>query len=304
MERKQEIKSVDERLIGIDMLKIISMLGIVLLHVLGAGGVLKNTSYTTCNGGIAWGMEILALASVNCFAMITGYLYISREKVKYSSLLSLLLSALFYSVAITAVFLACGLTFSVKTLAAGVCPSLAGRYWYITCYTLVFVLIPFMNRSVAEWSEETYRKFLLTIFLIASVIPSLVGKDFFALKNGYSSFWLIICYLYGGYIKKFGFNGLPINRWTLKVCFLIIVCNIAMYLGHDYFLSKAGIGSLADYTTPYVVINALIAMKLFLAIPNTFVNKFGAKVIQKWSVATFGVYLIHCHIYIYIYIYI
>ena len=62
-----------ERNYGIDLLRVISMIGVMTLHVLGHGGVLAITKILTLNYNIAWLLNILFCSAVNCFVLITGY---------------------------------------------------------------------------------------------------------------------------------------------------------------------------------------------------------------------------------------
>ena len=71
-----------ERNYGIDLLRIISMLAIVLLHVLGHGGVLDTignrfgTDYA-----VAWILEFIAYPAVNVFVLISGFVGYRNEKI-------------------------------------------------------------------------------------------------------------------------------------------------------------------------------------------------------------------------------
>ena len=77
----KEKKFIDKRNYGIDALRLISMLGVVALHVLGRGGVLANAAgkkYAVC-----WFLECLAFCAVNCYGIISGYVCYSEEKKKF-----------------------------------------------------------------------------------------------------------------------------------------------------------------------------------------------------------------------------
>lgn len=87
---------------GIDLLRIVSMFLVCMLHVLGAGGVLENTT-TSVNFQLAWFLETLAICAVNCYALISGYVGLN-SKHKYSGIVNLWLQVVFYCVLITAVF--------------------------------------------------------------------------------------------------------------------------------------------------------------------------------------------------------
>lgn len=270
------------------------MLAIVTLHVLGVGGVLKNVDKMSCNGVLTWAWEFAALAGVNCFAMATGYLYVERKRVKYASLLSIILRVFFYSVSITAI-LGFQKNYELSTLINGAATLVFTKnYWYVSCYILLFVTIPYINRLLEQLDRVAYRKLLATLFLFAVVLPSLVGIDFYGLKNGYSSIWLIVCYLFGGYFKKY---GVPKSNSAILLA-LVFVMNVGLYMIYDFGLHTVGnfIGcycALGDYSSPFILINAVILTTLFLKIPNVVFGERLSKNISLWSAATLGIYLTH-----------
>lgn len=59
-----------KRNIGIDLLKIVSMLMIVTLHMLGHGGVLDNMPPMSRCYQVAWLIEIACYGAVNCYALV------------------------------------------------------------------------------------------------------------------------------------------------------------------------------------------------------------------------------------------
>ena len=71
-----------ERNYGIDLLRIVSMFLVCILHVLGHGGILNNTTENTVNYNVAWIMNISAYCAVNCYALISGYVGI-KSKFKF-----------------------------------------------------------------------------------------------------------------------------------------------------------------------------------------------------------------------------
>lgn len=78
-----EIKSIkiceSGRNYGFDILRCLSMLGIIGLHIMNAGGVKRNYTFGTIDSiGIEF-IYILLLSSVNVFAMLSGYLYAKKQ---------------------------------------------------------------------------------------------------------------------------------------------------------------------------------------------------------------------------------
>lgn len=140
----------DNRNYGLDILRIISMMGIVGLHVLGNGGVLANVKINTLNYMVSYFIEILLYASVNVFAMLTGYLCCDRAKIKSKSVIDLIFTTIIYCLIITGIFYAFNLydirSSGIKNLIVSLFPPIKGWYWYINSYILVFFMIPYMNK--------------------------------------------------------------------------------------------------------------------------------------------------------------
>ena len=77
---------------GIDFLRMISMIMIVMLHTLGHGGILRSVSFLSVHYQIAWLLEVIAFGAVNTYAMISGFVSVdSHFKCSRSKFLSKLL---------------------------------------------------------------------------------------------------------------------------------------------------------------------------------------------------------------------
>lgn len=68
-----------ERNYGIDLLRIVSMIGVMTLHILGHGGVLDNTKILSFNYDLAWLLEVCAYCAVDCFVLISGYVSVQAR---------------------------------------------------------------------------------------------------------------------------------------------------------------------------------------------------------------------------------
>ena len=129
------------------------------------------------------------------------------------------------------------------------------------------------------------------------VIQTLFFSDAFGTNDGYSAIWLIILYLAGGYLGKYGIckNVKPIKfligylitvflTWFSKLCIELLTLHV---LGEvragNYFIS---------YRSPFIFLAAIFLL-LFFA--NLKISPFCKKVIGFLSPMAFGVYLIHTH---------
>ena len=283
-----------ERIIGLDILRILSMLGIVMLHVLGQGGVL-NASQT--GGGINFYLnnflEIIFMCSVDVFALLSGFLCIEKKKSSFRTI-ELIFIVLFYCIIITiafVVFFGDKLN-GIKDIVKGLFPPLVNRYWYITCFLPILLLEPIINKCLNSLSIKQYRIAVVSLLILFSLIPSLLNIDFFKMENGYSFVWLLTCYIIGGYMRK---SNLNIKKRFAFV--IIIVLPILLLFGNILidFLRYGHHSYMVTYTSPLILFVALAFLMLF----KNFKTNCNAKVIKLLSVISFDVYIIHCHVLIY-----
>ena len=192
---------------GIDALRIISMLMIVTLHVLKQGGILDASEST--NYWIAWFFEIAAFGAVDLYALISGYVGV-YSKYKFSNLAVLWCRVAFYSVSITVI---CKFIIpdqvDKKMMLYSLFPIFTDRYWYFTAYALLFLFIPILNEGLNRLSKQRLTAILLAVVAATSVFQPIAKLlfdkgDVFVLKGGYTTWWLMIVYLIGGYIRKYG----------------------------------------------------------------------------------------------------
>ncbi len=294
---------------GLDLLKILSMCAIVGLHVINQGGIyqaayqLGKTRYASV---VALGNFFYL--SVDIFAMITGYLTCEYESIKLKSLLKLWGITYFYIFAVLGLFKFCGLG-DVKSLEEYVYvlfPMTKGRYWYLICYSFVFLLTPYLNKLVNNLSNSEFKKLVVSMLILGSFFPTIGMTDFFRLNNGYSASWLIICYLLGVYIKKFGVV-IQLKRKCIVILFNMLLGTVLpVFIRHfwsDYLkILFAEYSELLfmQYISPLIVINAVLIVSIFSEINcSKDENPLLSKIVQKTSTATFGVYVLHIHVLIF-----
>ncbi len=296
-----------ERNYGLDLVRIFSMFGIIGLHITYNGGMLKVFEIQSFSYYVLLFFTTIFYTSVNTFAMLSGFLYVKKENVKYKNLVDLLVTVVFYCVVITVIFYAFNLydvrNGGIKLLIGALCPPLKGRYWYITSYILLFLMIPYINRLIKNISQNELKKLLLILFILLSVVPTLgLLKDFFAIKEGYSPFWLIYCYMIGAYIRLFPVkNEKRAVAVFLGCIFVATSLNFALkWVGMEYLdrvvLSELFIG----YISPFIVVAAASLIIIFKNI--SIKNVMGKKLVKLFASATFAVYIIHGHILIYDYV--
>lgn len=284
--------SKQSRNLGIDTLRIISMIGVVFLHILGHGGILTS-SLSPATFSIVWFFELLAYPAVNCFVLISGYIGYRGDKVfpKIKNILSLLFTVLFYSISITAIFLLCGpKPLGLKELIQGFLPTTMGSYWFFTAYFGLFLLSPLLNVWVSNSTLKQDLLFLIVLLLFSTVS---ILRDTFTLGNGYSVIWLVFMYLLGAMIKKHEFNKLFSKKiWCIVALSAFAVTwlsKMVLHFSNISFLQSHN-SVLIRYTSPTIVLMAVGLLCLFANL-----NCSKEKTISFFASSAFSVYLIHDH---------
>ena len=272
---------------GIDLLRLVSMFMVVVLHVLGQGGVLSNSR----GGGdrMAWLLEIAAYCAVDCYALISGYVgYREQEKhYRYSRYLSVWIPAFVYSFGIAAAAWLLGAnSVTWKELLYSAMLVTTGKYWYVSAYTGLFFLVPFLNKAVRSASEKELNQMVLILFVVFSAYANFGNKwnDVFRLGGGYSFVWLTLLYLMGAWMKK---NRIA-EKGNLRFWGLLLVCGILIPWGYKIVRG----GHFVSYVSLPILLVAVSLVAIFseLKIPS----ESAQRAIEFFAPAAFGVYLIHC----------
>ena len=190
---------------GIDGLRLVSMMMIVTLHILGQGGILGSVAPFSKQYYVAWFIEISAYCSVNCYALISGYVGV-YSTFRYYKVLEILAQLLFYNILITIIFLIFYPGIVDKTVILSmIFPISSEEYWYITAYIGMCLLLPGLNCVIKNLDKKALILSLRGIFLIMVALPWVlkffpvqIVNDPFKLESGYSMLWLCLLYTMGG----------------------------------------------------------------------------------------------------------
>ena len=276
---------------------------VVTLHVLGHGGVLESVGQDSVKYAVVLSFETVSFCAVNCYALISGYVGVF-SKYKVSNYVILWFRVAYYSIILTMLSLIISPSSVGKgSLAFSFLPVISERYWYFTSYTVLFIFIPILNAALKLLDKTRMRAILfilIALFSCSTIIQKILSEDVFSLKNGYSAWWLIVLYLIGGCIRKYGLLK-RLKTITLLFCF---ICSTAItwasklvfpivsqqLLGKVYFDDV-----LLSYTSITVLLSSVFLLLIFERIRITALSK---KIITLLSPLAFSVYLIHEHFFI------
>lgn len=292
-----------ERNWGVDALRMFSMLLVVILHVLGQGGVLFSGSlaWQSAPYFTAWTLETMAFCAVNCYALISGFVMLGH-KCSAGKLLSTWLPVFFWSVLLTFVVW----WMYPETQALGnvtwraFLPIFFSQYWYMTAYFLLYLLMPALLAAMEHLSFVPYTGVVLAT-AVCGTAGAFFGTDPFVTGGGYSAIWLILCFLWGGYLRKFHIVE-RMRAWWGAVLYVVCVAVVVLYkyVTENYFLEIAVQGNAwLSYTSPFILLAAVGLLVLFAHLP---VHRRVQPVIKFLSPAALGVYLIHTHQLVFFYV--
>ena len=305
--------STEKRQTGIELLRVVAMLMIVLMHFLSHSGNLlePGTSFSlaAATGTI---LENLCLGAVNAYVLISGY-YGSRGNYKPSKTIHFLCRIWFYSLLIPVILLLFHQNTKLQEGIYGIInyflPIETDHYWFATSFLMLMLFSPFLNAAVKSLSRPRFRIALVGIFLLLSGIKSICMLSFEGFdKYGYDLPWFIFVYLFGAYAGKYDSQGLLAtlkgNRKKAALLFLLSagVGMVIQFIMRDLGQMLPASRETFDYcfTVPYhynamnVFAGSIGLFYLFQSI-GIKEGKF-AEGIRKLSGLSFGVYLLHEHI--------
>lgn len=285
---------------GIDLLRIISMLMVPIVHVIGQGGILGTAVPFSIQYESAWMLMSFVLVAVNCFILITGYVYYGKET-KYYRLATLWIEVLFYSIIILLLFYFMFPTeFGFEDVWKNIIPTFYtkgqfSRYWFFTAYVGMFLISPFVNIALKHFDKKQDLAAFLSLFIIFSLLPTILNQDMaFNLNEGYSVLWFIVLYYTGGLLNKYDiFKKLKSNKWLLIYILCSLISWSIRYILESLGLIETGFGlySFNCYLSPLYFIGGIALFCVFKNIKIT--KSFSISMIKFFAPVCFGVYLIH-----------
>ena len=123
--------STKNRNIGLDFLRVLCMIMVVLLHYLEKGGLLQEENSKGIDYTIYNILKSAAIIAVNCYVLISGY-FLIKSQFKVKKILRLWGEVIFYSYTIYILLFSFGLIeFKFMELVKSIFPIISKQYWFI-----------------------------------------------------------------------------------------------------------------------------------------------------------------------------
>ena len=237
---------------------------------------------------------------VNLFILVSGYFMINGS-FRLKKLLLLLAEVFFYN--LFTILLSCklgiyALAFSYRNILQYFFPVTMGGYWYVTAYIIIYVLSPYFNQLAKSMNKSTYKKFLLTLLFMYSVIPTVIGIFYNTTEISlffYTRFiWLVIVYFMGAYIKLHSLSIIKSMKSSLITSistFMVMVASILLIDKFNAFFASLGTIEEAYFWTPNSIPMVFWSIGVFGVFLHLKLSYY--PLINRIASTTLGIYMLH-----------
>lgn len=197
------------RMVNMELLRIVSMMLVVVLHYLDKGGLLARLSDKEASWGsyLPWLLEAFAISAVNCYMMLTGY-FLASSSFKVSRLVRTVLQVWFYSVGIGIIAGCLGLFpeegLCIHYLLSLVLPISMNHYWFMTAYVFMYLFTPFIAAGVKKLDKTQMQILIVLLVLVFCAVKSIAPIRLGADQKGYDCIWYLCVCIVGVYIRLYG----------------------------------------------------------------------------------------------------
>lgn len=284
-------QEVQRRIVGVDLLRIVSMMLLVLLNLLTQGGITDGAAEGSISRIVLTVIECAAYCALDAYALASGYAGGTSD---YTRLILLWLQTLFYSFLLTLLLRwAYPETLGKAELLRSCFPLFSGQYWYFTAFFGLLLLKPILDFGLQMLSGGQLKLIAAALLLFTSLLPTLLNSDLFLLHGGYSVLWFVVLYVLGAYLYRCD----PLHKLNAAFLLLMFAAFTALTCGEKLFwtvkLTDGGGFTLLSLNSPTLTAQAMILTLLCARVRNP------SAMLEKWTgiiaPLTFGVYLLHTH---------
>ena len=285
---------------GIDLLRILGMLDIVVCHTIIDSNIYNR--YSKYFNQIKY-MEVFTNWHISTFGIISGIVGFRNYKtLKYSNLLYLWLLVTFYQITVHIsynIYRNIHSSLNIRYFF----PAINGNHWYFTCYFGMYFFLPIINRGLFYLTKNEF-----TIIVISLIGIFVFWRDYnlylaykeldpFSMNSGRSMIGLILFYIIGAYIGKYFINDTKKRKiYYYLICILVFVVSghlINHYLNYiGYQNYKRALKALLGFRLNSIP-TLLQSISLALFFSHLKFNNNLAKFISFFGQLAFSVYIIH-----------
>lgn len=264
-----------------ELLRIVSMAMVLVVHLDGASLGLPEPGGDIVAMSVRdwWRLvvESLTIIGVNCFTLISGYFGI---RTSWRGLLKFAATCLFYSLGIYLGLVVTGLLpWQWNDFADAMMIFSHTDLWYVPAYLGLYLISPVLNAGVENLDKSRFKWCLIAFVAFNLYCGWWWGAQFNA--TGYTIVQLIMMYLIGRYIGRYGMFFTTWNKHYYLLAFLL--CSGAITL-QAVFCSAAWTFA---YNSPLVVLSSVAFFQWIGSM------RFDNRIVNTLAASSFAVYLFH-----------
>lgn len=287
------------RNIGLDILRIISMIMIISLHYLNHGHALDNLKFGSLNYNLGYLIKALSIVAVNCYVLISSYFMINK-RFSFKKIVKIALEVIIYSIMIYLILVITKvIDFNKIDLIKSIFPITTGSYWFVSSYIVLLFMTLFLNKFIEVINKKEHIILLIILFIFNSIISFIPGFSFMGVNSGYGVVWFINLYFIAAYIKKYFNYNKNYLLYYFTGTILLMISIYVLYFINNILLNNSSLGRIYiifNYNSPFVLFSSITLFCFFLNIKKEF-NDNVKKTISFLATSTFSVYLIHDNAY-------
>ena len=253
---------------GIELFRLISILGIIGSHIYG--DLTEKTGLSWFNSNTYIVFSGIFCFSVTGFILISGYfgLHASYKKLFRLNLIISLYGILNYFILLP------NSDFSWKGFLLACVPILTRKNWFFTCYFALVLISPYLNMLIEHLSKKEMQRMLIMLVLIFCVFP--IYPEFgITLDGGKGIVQMVITYMIGRYLKLYGMSCKAENKFCQAGIMLVLIIGANFVLT---FLAGHGIRWMSSDNSILTILYAVFVFQGFQTMKwqNQIVNKFAS----------------------------
>ncbi len=269
---------------GHELLRIAAMYMIIFIHAnMYLGMFCTGRTQIFFNGFVNGICNI----GVSCFILISGYYGIRfnlQKLVKMECMMitySTLETVILY-IALPRQMQGAAL---LEQMVKAMLPFITRKYWFYSCYLCLFFLSGYIQRFIDILSKKEFRKLLLLLVFLFSVLPTLFYFELIP-NNGKGLVQMIMIYMIGRYIRMYGDRSVfgLIEKKTKFVLFIALWSINGV--SHEFPVQVGGVyHHLCKDNSITNLVMAIILFYLFkeLTIQSKFINKISAYIFAVFA---------------------
>lgn len=278
-----------ERNYSIDLLKIISMMMVVVLHLNLFGGLNRSARLSD---DLAFRLTVqfferLCFIAVDVFVIISAWFLSASHtySLKSKRIIRIVVSMFFWYIVASVVAFALGYRPEVKSIILSI-PLIGTSYDFIAGYLVMYFLSPYLNKLTSSLTEQSYKKLSAGLFLLFCLLAPVTANGYLGVGKGYNFAWFICIYIIVGYIRKNGFWQKYSWMTYLLLYLSLTVIGIIWHLPM-FYISKG------YYNDPVIFIASLSCFLLFASF--TVRNETMKAIINFFVPLSVAVFFIHAN---------